>query len=214
MNKKTILKYWQDCIKTTNPLIRDWLTKENLYLQKNIKKDSIVLDVGCGFGRNIKAIIRIAQKITGIDNNKKLFNKIKEKLSKFKNVEVFLEDAKKMHFSDNVFDYTICMGNTFGDFRKDKVGILKEMKRVTKKEGKIIISVYSENALNTRIEEYEKVGVKIKKIRDGAVYTEDGLIFEQFTKPQLEKLFNSTNLKVKILKLNNISYICEAIKER
>lgn len=208
---KSILEYWQEYIKNANPLIQDWLEKENLYLGKNIKKGSVVLDVGCGFGRNIETITNIAKKIVGIDSDKDLFVKIREKLSKFENVEVFLADTKKMHFTDNMFDYTICMGNTFGDFGKDKVKILKEMKRVTKKDGKIIISVYSENALNTRIEEYKRIGIKLKEIQNGTVYSEDGLILEQFNKEKLKKLFDSVRLNVRIIELNPISYLCEAI---
>jgi len=46
---KSILEYWQDYIKNSDPLIKDWLKKENNYLKKNIKKNAIVLDVGCGF---------------------------------------------------------------------------------------------------------------------------------------------------------------------
>lgn len=211
MTTKSILEYWQDYIKNANPLIKDWLEKENLYLRKSIKKDAIVLDVGCGFGRSIKAIVNIAKKIIGIDNDKGLFEEIKENLSKFKNVEVFLEDARKMHFPDNMFDYTICMGNTFGDFGNDKLKVLKEMKRVTKKGGKIIISVYSENALEIRIKEYKRIGIKIKKIQDGIVYSENGLILEQFNKEKLKKIFDLIGLDVKIIKLNSISYLCEAI---
>jgi ubiquinone/menaquinone biosynthesis C-methylase UbiE len=90
-----------------------------------------------------------------------------------------------MHFNDNTFDYVICLGNTFGNFGKDKYKILKEMKRVAKKNGKIIISVYSEKALPERIEGYKKV-VKIKKItKEGTVYTKDGLISEQFSKRKI-----------------------------
>lgn len=211
MTQKSILEYWQDYIKKCQPLIKDWLEKENLYLRKNTKEDSIVLDVGCGFGRNIKAIVNLAKKIVGIDNNQNLFEEIKEKLSKFKNVEVFLENARKMHFGNNIFDYTICMGNTFGTFGKDKLKILKEMKRVTKKGGKIIISVYSENALDMRIEEYKRIGIKIKKIQDGTIYSENGLILEQFNKEKLKKIFDSVELEVKIIKLNSISYLCESI---
>ncbi len=211
MTPKSILEYWQDYIKNANLLIKDWLEKENIYLRKKIKKDSIVLDVGCGFGRNVKTIINIAKKIIGIDNNKDLFEEIREKLSKFKNVEVFLEDARKMHFDNNIFDCSICMGNTFGDFGKDKLKILKEMKRVTKKEGKIIISVYSENALDIRIEDYKRIGIKIKKIQNGTIYSENGLILEQFNKEKLKKLFDSAGLNVKIIELNSISYLCETI---
>jgi ubiquinone/menaquinone biosynthesis C-methylase UbiE len=208
---KSILEYWQNYIKNSDPLIKDWLKKENNYLKKNIRKGTVVLDVGCGFGRNIGAIVNIAGKIVGIDNNKPLCGKIVKKLSKFKNVKFFCENAEKMHFSNNTFDYVICMGNTFGDFAKSKLKILKEMKRITKRGGKIIVSVYSEKALNVRKKEYKRIGIKIKRIDNGTIYAGNHLVLEQFDREKLQKIFNLAKLKVKITKLNPISYICIAL---
>lgn len=210
MTAKSILEYWQNYIKNSDPLIKDWLKKENNYLKENVKKEAIVLDVGCGFGRNIEVINKIAKKIVGIDNNKPLCEKIIEKLSKFKDVEFFCENAGNTHFQNNTFDYVICMGNTFGDFAKDRLKILREMKRITKKGGKIIISVYSEKALNIRKKEYKRIGIEIRKINDGTIYTNNHLVLEQFDREKLQKIFNLAKLKVKIIKLNPISYICIA----
>jgi ubiquinone/menaquinone biosynthesis C-methylase UbiE len=142
-----------------------------------------------------------------------MIQKSKQNLSNFKNVKLFLQDAKKLDFDDNSFDYVICMTNTFGDFPDIKTDVLDEMKRVCKNDGKIIISVYSEKSLEIRKSDYEKVGLHITKIDDGIIHTKEGLISEQFTKPQLENLFNSTDLKVEITELNPISYICEAVKK-
>lgn len=215
MNKiisKSNLEYWQNYIKNSDPVIKNWLRKENDYLKKNIKKGTVVLDVGCGFGRNIGAIANIAKKIIGIDSNKPLSEKIVKKLLKFKNVEFFCENAVKMHFSDNTFDYVICLGNTFGNFAQNKSKILKEIQRVVKKGGKIIISVYSEKALSIRKKEYGKIGIKIKKISNGTIYANTHLILEQFDKKKLQDLFNLVNLKVEIIELNPISYLCVAVK--
>lgn len=122
-----------------------------------------------------------------------------------------MEDARDMHFKNNTFDYVICMSNTFGNFGKDKLKILKEMKRVAKPRGKIIISIYSEKALPTRIENYKKTEVKIKRIgKDGTVLTVEGLISEQFSKEKLKNISQKAGLNIKITELNSISYICEA----
>jgi len=210
---KSILEYWQNYIKNSDPLIKDWLKKENNYLKENIKKGAVVLDVGCGFGRNVMVITNVARKIIGIDNNKLLCKKIVKNLSMYKNVEFFCENAQKMYFSNNVFDYVICMGNTFGNFGKNKLKILKEMKRVTKKGGKIFVSVYSEKALDIRKKEYRRIGIKIKEISNGTIYTNNHLVLEQFDKEKLKKIFNSAKLKVKIIELNPISYLCKAVNK-
>ncbi len=208
-NPKSILEYWQKYLKTASPLIKDWLKKENLYLQKNIKKDSVVLDVGCGLGRNMTAIKDIAEKVFGIDNNEEFINKAQEKILGFSNLKISFGDAREMSFQENTFDYTICMGNTFGDFKKDKLEILNEMKRVTKKDGKIIISVYSEKALKARLEGYKQIGIEINKIKDGTVYTKGGLVLEQFSKKDLINLCKEVNQNnITIKSLNKISYMC------
>lgn len=207
---------WQKQVfMSPTPLYRDWIEKEETWLRKNVKRNSLVLDVGCGYGKDIKLIADIAKEVYGIDNNRGAVKETRENLSKFKNVKIFLEDAQKMHFENNIFDYIICMANTFGNFGKTRPKILREMKRVIKGNGKIIIGVYSEKALAARIEAYKKAEEKIKKVtKSGTVYTAGGLISEQFSKKQLRNIFGKAGLYIKITEFNPIFYICEATKKR
>ncbi len=207
---KTTYEIW---LEQATPEIKDWFQRELRYLKKNIKPNSKILDIGCGFGRHIQILANFSKEVVGVDNERSMIKKARKKLGDLGNVRLFLQDVKKLNFDDCSFDYVICMTGTFGNLLDKKLDTLKEMKRVCKNGGKIIISVYSEKALKTRLESYKKVDLPIIKIKGGTIYAEEGFISEQFTKPQLEKLFNSTDLKVKILKLNNISYICEAIKK-
>jgi 2-polyprenyl-6-hydroxyphenyl methylase/3-demethylubiquinone-9 3-methyltransferase len=207
------LGYWQKVLKNSPPLFKIWFKKENSYLRKIITKGSVVLDVGCGSGKNIKEIANVAERVVGIDNDELFFKENKKILLEFKNVEVFLEDAQRMHFKNNTFDYTICMGATFGNFGLNKTKILREMKRVTKKGGKIIVSVYSEKALPVRLKVYQKIGFLVNKVsRDGTVVGENGVISEQFSKEKLSNIFNKSGLNAKIIKLGFIAYLCEASK--
>lgn len=212
-SKPSLHRWWKQAIRHASPLYKDWIKKEENWLRKNIKKNSLVLDVGCGFGRDIKLLVNIAKNISGIDYDREAIREAQKNLSRFKNVNLFLEDARNMHFENDTFDYVICMGNTFGNFGKDKLKILKEMKRVAKRKGKIIISVYSEKALPTRINVYKKTKLKIKSVsKDGTVVISEGVISEQFSKEKLKNIFKKAGLNVKITNLNSISYICEAIK--
>lgn len=213
-SKETILGYWEKVLKINPPSFKIWFEKENLYLRKIITKNSVVLDVGCGLGKNIKEIANFAERVVGIDNDELFFKETEKNLLEFKNVEVFLEDARKMHFKNNTFDYTVCMGDTFGNFGLNKVKILKEMKRVTKNGGKIIVSVYSEEALPERLKVYKKIGLPITKInKDGTVIAKGGIISEQFSKEKLKDIFNKADLSVKITRLGPIACLCEASKQ-
>lgn len=193
--------------------IKEYLKAEERYLLKSIKPNSVILDVGCSEGKQLKLLAGISKKIFGIDDSKSMAKMAKEKLLSFNNVEIFFENAKEMHFQDNYFDYSICMFSTFSNIPRplQKV-VLGEMKRVTKNGGKIIISVYSENVLETQKQFYNNIDLDIVKIDNDFVYTQQGLISERFTKKKLENLFSSVDLKAKIVQLNSISYICEMTK--
>jgi ubiquinone/menaquinone biosynthesis C-methylase UbiE len=212
-SKETILNFWNRVIQIYSPEIGEWIKQENLYLKKRIKKGSVVLDVGFGDGKTILEIKDTAETIIGIDKDGERFEKYKKELSKFNNIEVFLEKAQDMHFKDDTFDYVICMGNTFGNFGKIQKKALSEMKRVVKVGGIIFISVYSENALSARLDVYKKAGLSAKVIsEDGTMLLGEHVFSEQFTKQKLRKVFDKAELKADIIELTHISYICELSK--
>ena len=147
MNQKFFSKpFFEVWLNQAHPKIKEWFQKEIAYLKKNIRPNSKILDVGCGFGRHIEIIADFSKEVVGIDNNSDMIEKAKDRLSNFKNVKLFEQDAQKLDFEDDYFDYVICMTNTFGDFPKIKENVLKEIKRVCKKDGKIIISVYNDKS--------------------------------------------------------------------
>jgi SAM-dependent methyltransferase len=207
-----IKPYLERWLENATPELQAVFDKENEYLLENIKKGSVVLDVGCGFGRHIGVLLPIAKNLYGIDRDRSVFDFAAEKFKGEKKVELFLEESRKTHFKNGAFDAIICMGNTFGNMADEKVPVLKEMKRILKKGGSIIISVFSENALRQRKEDLEIAGFHIKKTEKGRIITSEGLISEQFSREELEGLFSQAGLKVEIEELTPISYVCEAQK--
>lgn len=96
-----------------------------------------VLEVGVGTGKNLGHYGRKA-KVTGIDLSPKMLEKAKQKINSLKgNYELLVMDAQHLKFKDRSFDYVVC---TFVLCSvPEPVGALKEMKRVCKKRGKIIM---------------------------------------------------------------------------
>lgn len=102
-----------------------------------------MLEVGCGDGRSISDILSITKNIVGIDHDNKAVTDARNNLSRYPTVKILKADGTNLPFKNEEFDSVICM-TTFANFADKKIIILNEMKRILKKSGKIIISVFSE----------------------------------------------------------------------
>jgi len=101
----------------------------------NLKSDSFVLDIGCGTGRNLKYK---NVNITGIDISI-------EQLKKCKSNNIHC-DMTLIPFRDNTFDNIISIASFHhlsNIERRHKC--LSEMKRIIKKDARILMSVWSIN---------------------------------------------------------------------
>ena len=97
-----------------------------------------ILEVGIGTGKNIEYINADA-KVTGIDFSEKMLEKAYQKLarSKRKNINLKQMNVEKLYFDDNSFDY-VMTSSVFCSV-PDPVKGLKEIKRVLKSKGKLIM---------------------------------------------------------------------------
>jgi len=214
MNMKTNIDYWENLLINLPKSYKKWFEKEKKYLQKIITKDASVLEVGCGNGRSIFDILPKTKNVTGIDHDKKAVADTKNNFSRYPSIKILKADAAQLPFDNEEFDFVICM-ITFANFADKKFKALEEMRRVLKDSGKIIISVFSENALEERMRVYKTSGVKIKEVKNGTVIFDESLgdnISEQFTKEQLENIFSKVNLKIEDIKKVDIAYLCTLVK--
>ena len=211
---KTNVEYWVSIIHNAPPAYRELYAEEEKFLRKNIPKGAKVLDIGCGDGRSLRSIEHIAKEITGIDHDDKAIELAKENFRNNPIAKFLKAEANKLPFQKNSFDSVICIG-TFTNFGPIKDEALKEMKRVVKEKGDIILLAYSEKALKERLQLYKNHNVPIKKLEGSTVYFEDSVgdnISEQFSKEELKKIFDKHSLKITDLKETKIAYLCKLTK--
>ncbi len=207
-NEKPLDVLYTRWVKKASTEIKSFLFEETKFITKELFVGCSVLDIGCGYGRTIKSIHKIPSMIMGVDNNRRMVQKAKLNLSDCKNVKIYLMDASDIKLNQK-FDFVLCLANTFGNFSSKKLRILKEMKKVLKKDGKIIIHVYNQKSLKFRLKDYKKAGMPILKIKkDGTVYSSHGLRLEQFDKQKLNHLFYKAGLYASIKNITPISYLC------
>lgn len=194
------------------PEFKEWTKQDVVEIKKFLKKDLIVLDMGCGWGREIKELAPFCKKIVALDNDVSEIKTAKSYLDNIPNVEFSLQDAKHTSFRDESFDVIISVGNTFGNLGDDKDKVLQEMKRLIKKEGKILLSLYAKGAATKRVTAYKSIGLKIKTISNWKIVFEDGLISEEFSKDELKNIFEKFQLKVRFIDIAKIALLCVVSK--
>lgn len=192
------------------PEFKEWMKKDVLEIKKFLKKEFVVLDVGCGWGREIKELAPFCKRIVGVDDDPKEVETAKSYLKDIPNIVLLIRNAQKIDFPDESFDIIISLGNTLGNLRESKEIVLREMKRLVDKDGKILISVYLKGNTFERAEAYKKIGLKIREIKDGKIIFEGGEASEEFSKNELKKLFEKVGLKVKFKDINSIAVLCIA----
>jgi ubiquinone/menaquinone biosynthesis C-methylase UbiE len=214
MSMKTNNEYWEWLLHNLSDSFHKLFKEEKKYLQKIITPDAKVLEVGCGDGRSIFDILPVTKNITGIDNDNKAISNAKNNLSNYSSIKIIKADATKLPFKDKEFDFVVCI-DTFVNFADKKFIILEEMKRVLKNSGKIIFSVYSDEAKSERIKVYDGLKIKFEEIEQGtfALGTgKDTVISEQFSKAKLEDIFSRANLQIDDITKVNIAYLCTLSK--
>ena len=105
---------------------------------KLLKKNSLILDLGCGPGRDAKIFSNNGFKVIGIDLSKKMINECKKNV---KNADFYLMDICDLKFKNNYFDGIWASASLLHVPKKEILKALKESYRVLKKEGIMYVSV-------------------------------------------------------------------------
>jgi alkylated DNA repair protein alkB family protein 8 len=127
---KTRRKPWQECL--------DFI--------QSIPTESVVADIACGNGRHLLYCAKKCKKVIGLDISSKMLEIAKEKTIKedIKNVNFIHSTAEDISLDDCSVDavlYIAALHNIPG--KENRIKSLKEIRRILKKDGKALISVWS-----------------------------------------------------------------------
>lgn len=135
-----------DCYKHPNFFIAYIHKKRLKLLYKLIKKSKgkKLIDVGCGDGFVLDYLKPLNKKLYGIDISEKRVKRVKKMVP---DAKIKLCSADNISYKDNFFDITLC--SEVLEHVRNPVRSIKELIRITKKNGIIIITV--PNEFNVRI---------------------------------------------------------------
>lgn len=114
-----------------------------------LKSDDIVLDVGSGTGNLLTRIKGKCKKIIGIDNSQEGITIHKSKDSKAE--VIFYDITKGLPFPDAYFLKVVSNNTLYTLLQDQQIALMKEIHRVMKPGGKIVISNVKKNYRPIRI---------------------------------------------------------------
>jgi len=182
---------------------------------------SKILDMMCGYGRHALELARRGGQVTAIDNLQEYIDEIKLKASEQNlGISTIKSDILEVKL-DELYDASICMGNSFSFFDKtDAVIVLKNISNHLKPEGIFIINSWmiAEIAIKHFKErdwhyageykcllEYNYCFYPSRIESEQTIISPNGLvelvkgIDYIFTLDELEEMFNEAGLKTKYL---------------
>ena len=97
----------------------------------------LILDAGCGTGIFTLDILSHGSQVVGLDISLPMLMRAREKLGGYP-FQMVLGDLLKLPFQENIFDKVLSV--TALEFIEDVKGVVKELFRVTKKRGCVVVA--------------------------------------------------------------------------
>ncbi|RII33491.1 class I SAM-dependent methyltransferase [Clostridium chromiireducens] len=113
------------------------------YNTANIEEGKIAADVGAGTGFITEGLIKNNLKVIAIDQSEEMLNLLKDKFSHYKDLKCVQGIGENIPINDNSVDYVFA--NMFLHHVENPVIVLKEMYRILKSGGKLVITDLDEH---------------------------------------------------------------------
>lgn len=206
------------CYEVAPPRVRQFLEAEIAHVRSKITHGHI-LDLGCGYGRTIRPLLNPSLRFVGIDNSHANLAMACSFVGAPSSVCAFLQmDAVSLGFADGRFDATLCLQNGISAFRVDPVRLLREMLRVTRSGGLLLLSSYAQRFWQHRLRWFElqaEAGflgeIDRDATGDGVIVCKDGFRAVTFGPEDFEALAQQAGVECRVYEIDESSLFCEIL---
>ncbi len=142
------------------------------YVEKHLKEDSKILEVGAGTGRYSLYFSRQGYDVDAVELVEHNIEVFQSKLNNSDTVTINQGNALDLHmYEDNTFDVTLVLGPMYHMYNdKDKKKVIEEAMRVTKSDGIICIAYITHDAV---IVDWGLLGSNLQKGKERNMFTSD-----------------------------------------
>jgi 2-polyprenyl-6-hydroxyphenyl methylase/3-demethylubiquinone-9 3-methyltransferase len=198
------------------PRITQYLDAELNHVLENIRPRDSIIELGCGYGRVLPKLAAKAGWVIGIDTSAATLELAKETVKTMPNCSLLRMDAAKLGFQDRAFDCVVCIQNGISAFHMDKQVLISESVRVTRPDGNVLFSSYSDKFWKHRLEWFERQSeagllgeIDYENTKDGVIVCKDGFTATTVRGEDFLSLTTPLNASVRIVEVDESSLFCE-----
>jgi len=136
-----------------------------------------ILEIGCGNGKTIAALMRKGYKVSGVDFSQAAIDSCKKQ---FKDIDLKVASADNLPFDDQIFDGVIVFHVLEHLEFHELLRAVSESSRVLKYGGHILVKVFSLEDMRSE---------KGEKINDSTMIRGNGIRYHYFTENELRSLY-------------------------
>ncbi|KPJ59291.1 MAG: hypothetical protein AMJ46_11640 [Latescibacteria bacterium DG_63] len=206
------------CYQIAPPRVKQYLNAEIEHVLARMKPGSIVLELGCGYGRVLEALTRKAGFLVGVDISLASLTMARKGLSRASSCKLVQANAVLLPFRSRVFDLVVCIQNGISAFHVDGSELIREAVRVTKHGAAALFSSYSDKFWDNRLEWFRlqaKEGllgeIDEEKARKGVIETRDGFKATTVRPDDFLSLTDGLGVETEIVEVDESSLFCEIV---
>lgn len=117
--------------------------REKAYNIAAVKEGELAADIGAGTGFVTEGLLLRGLRVIAVDQSYEMLNQMKEKFKNFESVDYRQGEAENLPIGNDTVDYV--MANMFLHHVEDPLAAIKEMARIIKPGGKLVITDMDEH---------------------------------------------------------------------
>lgn len=174
---------------------------ESIYRKFNFQKGDLVLDAGCGTGRFSEKLAALGHRVVGVDFSEESL-KVARRRADPEMAEFHLANLLNMPFGSSIFDKVLCSQVIEHILSyEDAIRLLKELKRVLKPGGELIITTFNYTLIDRLLRKKVKADFKGTNFIRYTRQEFHNLLLEVFSKGELKRICGILNLRLRPLEV-------------
>ncbi|MFW9958835.1 MAG: class I SAM-dependent methyltransferase [Candidatus Odinarchaeota archaeon] len=203
------------CYDIAPPRVRQYLRAEIDYVIEYIRQSDVVIELGCGYGRVLRHILPCSSALIGIDTSYESLKLADEYIGRSSRCHLFQSNASHLPLLDKCVDKVVCIQNGISAFKVDPLCLIEECVRITRKGGSCLLSSYSDEFWNHRLEWFKLqseeglVGeIDWSLTSDGVINCKDGFTATTFRREDFTRICDQLGLEATICEVDSSSIFC------